>query len=96
MPSRVDNGLPEGPATDNCPLIEFTQGGERLECCSTVHRERGPVKIHIEGTDENFSSLNITAYGGCRGTITIFSKTYNENVTDMGAPDPGIDVEWNP
>jgi hypothetical protein len=54
------------------------------------------VKIHIEGTAENFSSLDVTAYGGCSGSFTIFSKTYNGNRADTGAPAPGIDVLWDP
>ena len=96
VPVRVDNGAPVGPAPGNRPLIEFTQGGQPLECCSTVRQERGPVDIHIEGTDENFSRLDITAYGGCSGSFTIFSKTYNGNRNDTGAPSPGIDVKWDP
>jgi len=96
VPARVDNGLPVGPAPGDRPLIEFSQGDKPLECCSTVRRENGPVKIHIEGTDENFSSLDITAYGGCSGSVTIFSKTYNGNRADTGAPAPGIDALWDP
>ena len=96
VPARVDNGLPTGPDVGNRPLIEFSQGGKPLECCSTVHQEDGPVKIHIEGTDENFSRLDVTAYGGCSGSFTIFSKTYNGNRADHGAPAPGIDAMWDP
>ena len=96
VPARVDNGLPIGPDTGNRPLIEFSQGGKPLECCSTVRKEDGPVNIHIEGTDENFSRLDVTAYGGCSGTFTIFAKTYNGNRADQGAPTPGIDVVWDP
>ena len=92
---KVDNGQPVGPDAGR-PLIEFSQNGQPLECCSTVKKENGPVKIHIEGTDENFSSLDVTAYGGCSGSFTIFSKTYNGNRADTGAPAPGIDVLWDP
>ena len=95
VPVKVDNGSPVGPDAGR-PLIEFSQNGQPLECCSTVKKEDGPVKIHIEGTDENFSSLDVTAYGGCSGSFTIFSKTYNGNRADTGAPAPGIDVLWNP
>ncbi len=96
VPARVDNGLPIGPDVGNRPLIEFSQGGKPLDCCSTVRREDGPVNIHIEGTDENFSRLDVSAYGGCSGSFTIFSKTYNGNRADLGAPSPGIDVVWDP
>lgn len=94
---RVDNVGPKGPvAPDNRPLIEFSQGGEPLGCCSEVTRDRGPVEIHIEGTDENFSRLDVVAYGGCSGSVGIFSKTYNGDRTDLGAPAPGITVTWDP
>jgi hypothetical protein len=94
---RVDNGLPVGPAQPgNRPLIEFRQGGEPLGCCSEVTRDRGPIEIHIEGTDENFSRLDITAYGGCSGSVGIYTKTYNGNRADQGAPAPGITVTWDP
>lgn len=94
---RVDNGYPVGPVMpDNRPLIEFTQGGEPLGCCAEVVRERGPVEIRIEGTDENFSSLDVIAYGGCSGSVSIFNKTYNGDRTDVGAPAPGITVSWDP
>jgi hypothetical protein len=96
VPVRVDNGDPVGPAPGNRPLIEFSQGGKPLDCCSTVRREDGPVNIHIEGTDENFSRLDITAYGGCSASIGIYTKTYNGNRNDTGAPTPGIDVSWDP
>lgn len=97
VPVRVDNGRPVGPVLpDNRPLIEFSQGGEPLGCCSEVHKDRGPIEIRIEGTDENFSRINVVAYGGCSGAIGIFSKTYNGNLADHGAPAPGITVSWNP
>jgi len=94
---RVDNGGPVGPVLpDNRPLIEFRQGREPLDCCSEVTRDKGPIEIHIEGTDENFSRLDISAYGGCSGYINIFSKTYNGDRTDQGAPAPGITATWDP
>jgi hypothetical protein len=95
--ARVDNGYPQGPVLpDDRPLIEFTQGGEPLGCCSEVTKDRGPIEVHIEGTDENFSRLDITAYGGCSASIAIFSKSYNGDRTDLGAPAPGITVKWDP
>jgi hypothetical protein len=93
---RVDNVGPQGPDVDGRPLIEFSQGGEKLDCCAKVTKEKGPISIHIEGTDENFSSLDVTAYGGCSGSVAIFSKTYNGNRADLGAPAPGITVTWDP
>jgi len=97
VPVRVDNGRPVGPVPpDARPLIEFSQGGEPLGCCSKVTRDKGPIEIHIEGTDENFSRLDVAAYGGCSGSVSIFSKTYNGDLTDQGAPTPGITVSWDP
>jgi hypothetical protein len=94
---RVDNGSPVGPVPpDHRPLIEFRQSGEPLGCCSDVSRDKGPIEIHIEGTDENFSRLDIAAYGGCSGFISIFGKTYNGNRADHGAPAPGITATWDP
>jgi hypothetical protein len=97
VPVRVDNGAPVGPVLpDNRPLIEFRQGGEPLGCCSQVTKEKGPIEIHIEGTDENFSRLEVVAYGGCSGTVAIFAKTYNGDRTDTGAPAPGVTAVWDP
>jgi hypothetical protein len=97
VPVRVDNQGPQGPVLpDHRPLIEFSQGGESLGCCAQVTKEKGPIEVHIEGTDENFSSLSVGAYGGCSGSISIFSKTYNGDRTDHGAPSPGITVTWDP
>lgn len=94
---RVDNEGPKGPVLpDGRPLIEFSQGGQPLGCCSEVTKERGPVEIRIEGTDQNFSRLDVIAYGGCSGSVGIFSKTYNGDRTDLGAPAPGITVTWDP
>lgn len=96
VPVRVDNIGPQGPDVDGRPLIEFSQGGEKLGCCAQVTKDKGPIQVHIVGTDENFSSLDVTAYGGCSGSIGIFSKTYNGDRTDLGAPAPGITVTWDP
>jgi len=94
---RVDNGRPVGPVMPGeRPLIEFSQGGEPLGCCSEVTKDRGPIEIRIEGTDENFGALDVVAYGGCSGSVAIFSKTYNGNRADHGAPAPGITVTWDP
>lgn len=97
VPVRVDNQGPQGPAMPgNRPLIEFSQGDEPLGCCAQVTKDKGAITIHIEGTDENFSSLDVTAYGGCSGSVAIFSKTYNGDRNDHGAPSPGITVTWDP
>ena len=53
---------------DQRPLIEFSQGGESLGCCAGVTKDKGPVEIHVEGTDDNFGSLDVIAYGGCSGS----------------------------
>ena len=97
VPVRVDNRRPEGPVPpDARPRIEFTQGGEALGCCAEVVKDRGPIEILIEGTDANFSRLEVMAYGGCSGSIGIFGKTYNGDRNDVGAPAPGITVTWDP
>ena len=97
VPVRVDNRGPQGPdMPGNRPLIEFSQAGDPLGCCARVTKDKGPINVHIEGTDENFSSLDVTAYGGCSGSIGIFSKNYNGNRADNGAPAPGITVSWDP
>ena len=97
VPVRVDNRRPIGPVPpDARPLIEFTQAGEVLGCCADVTKDNGPISIHIEGTDENFSRLEVVGYGGCSVAFTIFNKTYNGDRTDLGAPAPGITVTWDP
>ncbi|MBK8470361.1 MAG: hypothetical protein IPL45_11430 [Actinomycetales bacterium] len=97
VPVRVDNGVPYGPGgPPQRPLIEFSQGDKPLDCCAEVLKDNGPVQIHIEGVDENFSSLSVVAYGGCSGSVSIYSKTYNGNRADTGAPAPGVTVTWDP
>jgi hypothetical protein len=76
--------------------MTISQGGKELGCCESVTRDGGPITIHIEGEDLHFSSLDVTLYGGCNVSSTIFSKTYNGNLNDHGAPAPGIDITWDP
>jgi hypothetical protein len=92
----VDNTSPVGPAPGGRPRIEITQGGQKLGCCETVKQADGPLTITIEATDDNFSELSVRLLGGCGAGVGIFSKTYNGNLADTGAPAPGIDIVWDP
>ena len=97
VPVRVDNTGPEGPVMPgNRPRIDFSQHGKPLGCCDVVKQANGPITIEIEATDANFSRLDVVLYGGCSVSKTIYSKTYNGNVADLGAPAPGITVNWDP
>jgi hypothetical protein len=96
VPAVVDNTAPTGPAPGNRPQITITQGTHKLDCCETVKREGGPLTINVIATDQNFSILGIDLEGGCGVSVPIFSKTYNGNLADTGAPAPGIDVVWDP
>lgn len=92
----VDNTRPSGPGPGGVPTMTIRQGDRELGCCESVTRDGGPLTIHIEGEDANFSSLSVTLYGGCDVSAGIFSKTYDGNLADRGAPAPGIDIPWNP
>jgi hypothetical protein len=92
----VDNTGPNGPGVGGRPIMTIRQGARDLDCCETVRRGDGPITIHIEGEDLNFSSLSVTAYGGCDVAVPIFAKTYDGNLADRGAPSPGIDIIWDP
>ena len=96
VPVMVDNTAPTGPAPGNRPQITISQAGRRLDCCETVRREDGPLTINIIATDANFSILGVDLEGGCGASYPIFSKSYNGNLADMGAPAPGIDIVWDP
>jgi hypothetical protein len=61
-----------------------------------VKQGGGPLTITVEATDANFSALDVSLRGGCGVGIGIFSKTYNGNLADTGAPAPGIDIVWDP
>jgi hypothetical protein len=96
VPILVDNTGPVGPAPGGRPGIEIKQGGRTLGCCETVKQGGGPLTITVEATDANFSALDVSLRGGCGVGIGIFSKTYNGNLADTGAPAPGIDIVWDP
>lgn len=92
----VDNTGPSGPGAAGEPVMTIRQRDRELSCCETVTRDGGPLTIHIEGEDLNFSSLSLALYGGCDVSVPIFSKTYDGDLTDRGAPSPGIDIPWDP
>ncbi|WP_028067848.1 hypothetical protein [Solirubrobacter soli] len=86
---------------DNTPPSHFsftvTQAGEPLPCCGAkVTEDRGPIKITITGEDANFGGLSIALRGGCNASYPVFSKTYNGNVADTGAPGAGITINYDP
>jgi hypothetical protein len=97
---RVDNILPSGPSGPPAPVVlTMSQAGRKLICCdpdSVVTRGGGPITIHIEGIDPNFSSLSVDLYRGCSKSFHIFGKTYNGITSDEGAPAPGIDIAYDP
>jgi hypothetical protein len=92
----VDNTAPVGPAPGGRPSITIKQGSRTLDCCESVTRDGGPLTINVVATDENFSILTVDLEGGCGASYPIFSKTYNGNLLDQGAPSPGIDILWDP
>jgi hypothetical protein len=96
VPFLVDNTAPTGPAPGGRPSISISQGGKKLGCCETVREEDGDLTITIIATDANFSNLDVDLEGGCGAAYGIYSKTYNGNTADTGAPAPGIDIVWNP
>jgi hypothetical protein len=96
VPAMVDNTNPTGPAVGGRPEITIKQGPRTLDCCETVTRDGGPLTITIIATDANFSTLSVDLEGGCGASFGIFSKSYNGNLADTGAPAPGIDITWDP
>lgn len=92
----VDNTGPSGPGAGGQPTMTIRQGDRELDCCETVKKQDGKIVVHIEGQDVNFSSLSVILYGGCDASSTIFEKSYNGDLTDLGAPAPGIDIPWDP
>jgi len=92
----VDNTGPSGPGPGGRPSMTIRQGDRELGCCETVRRDGGPLTIHIEGEDLNFSSLSVVLYGGCDEAVSIFGRSYDGNLADRGAPAPGIDIPWDP
>ena len=86
---------------DNTPPSDFTfdikQNGESLPCCgSKVTKDKGPLEITVTGQDANFAALSVSLRGGCNVSYPVFSKTYDGNVLDTGAPPPGITFTYDP
>ncbi len=92
----VDNTRPSGPGPGGEPVMTIRQGDRELDCCETVTRDGGPIVVHVEGEDLHFSSLGVSLYGGCNASAGIYSATYDGDLTDRGAPAPGIDIPWDP
>lgn len=91
VPILVDNTAPSD------FTFTITQNGEKLPCCGAkVNREGGPLKITISGEDANFAALSVSLRGGCNASYHVFSKTYDGDVTDTGAPLPGITFDYDP
>lgn len=85
---------------DNTPPSGFTltlqQRDRELECCARVTREDGPIEITVTGEDANFEQLSVALRGGCNQSYPVFSKTYDGDVTDRGAPPPGLTFTYDP
>ncbi|MGH9246570.1 MAG: hypothetical protein ACRD29_20125 [Acidimicrobiales bacterium] len=91
VPALVDNTAPSDFA------FTITQNGEALPCCgSKVSQEGGPLEITITGQDANVAALSISLRGGCNESYPVFSKSYDGNVLDTGAPPPGITFTYDP
>lgn len=91
VPVLVDNTNP----TDFSFTI--TQGGQALPCCGAkVTKDGGPLEITVSGEDANFAALSISLRGGCNESYPVFSKSYDGNVLDTGAPLPGITFTYDP
>jgi hypothetical protein len=91
VPVLVDNTYPSD------FTFTITQGDEALPCCGAkVSREGGPLEITVTGQDANFAALSITLRGGCNVSYPVFSKSYDGNILDTGAPPPGITFTYDP
>lgn len=90
VPALVDN-TPPGEFS-----VEITQRGEKLPCCAEVTKDGGPLTITVVGQDANFEGLSISLRGGCNASYPVYSKTYDGNVADTGAPPPGITFSYDP
>jgi hypothetical protein len=51
---------------------------------------------HLGAAHARFGLLSVDLEGGCGLSVPIFSKAYNGNLTDTGAPVPSIDISWDP
>jgi hypothetical protein len=85
---------------DNTPPSNFSfvieQAGEKLPCCGEVAKERGPLTITVIGEDANFEALSVALRGGCNVSYPVFSKSYDGNTADTGAPAPGVTFTYDP
>ena len=91
VPILVDNTAPSG------FTLTIKQKGQELPCCGEkLKKENGPLEITVTGEDVNFEALSISLRGGCNASYPVFSKTYNGNVLDTGAPAPGITFNYDP
>ena len=91
VPILVDNTYPSD------FTFTITQGGKELPCCgSEVTRKGGPLEITVSGEDVNFAGLSVSLRGGCNESYPVFSKSYDGNVLDTGAPLPGITFLYDP
>ena len=91
VPILVDNTAPSD------FTFTVTQNGEELPCCGAkVTKGGGPLEITVSGEDANFGALSVALRGGCNASYPVFSKTYDGNVLDTGAPLPGITFTYDP
>ncbi len=91
VPVLVDNTYPSD------FTFKITQKGEELPCCGAkVVKSGGPLEITVSGEDANFGGLSISLRGGCNVSYPVFSKSYDGNVLDTGAPLPGITFLYDP
>lgn len=90
VPAKVDNTWPSN------FTLEIKQRDGTLPCCAKVSRDGGPLQITVTGEDEHFEALSISLRGGCNVSYPVFSKTYDGNTADTGAPAPGITFLYDP
>lgn len=103
---RVDNSSPPTPVIK---LELKTPSGELKPLkCGKVKKGDGLIRITVQASDPNFSSLGVAAQGnsslsvpvvavpeGSMGPAVPLSKTYNGNVLDTGYPVP-TSFLWDP
>lgn len=92
---RVDNTAP-GSGSETPLSLTISQHGAKVDCCGSVRKSGGPVEVTVVGTDASFSSLSVVLEGQCNVTHGLYSKTYNGNVADTGAPGAGITFTFDP
>ena len=90
VPVKVDN---TGPSNFT---LTIKQKNQELPCCAKVSRDGGDLEITVTGEDEHFEALSISLRGGCNVSYPVYSKTYDGNTADTGAPSPGLTFKYNP